>query len=176
MNYKTHVIGGISASLIANYLIVEKSIITLPENNKLIVAPILIAGAVVGSLLPDLDHSKSFLGGRLKIISKPINLIFGHRGITHSLSFWITAIITLLLYGKNYVSDGSYDTYLLLIMGIGIGGFSHLFLDSLTKLGIPIFYPFSKYRLSLMSFTTGGIGEKVFSLFLLLITAYAIIL
>ena len=45
----------------------------------------IIPSAIVTCLLPDIDHPKSFLGQRLKWISKPIARAFGHRGFTHSL-------------------------------------------------------------------------------------------
>ena len=45
----------------------------------------IVPSAVLTCLLPDIDHPKSFLGQRLKWISKPIARAFGHRGFTHSL-------------------------------------------------------------------------------------------
>ncbi|WP_016586988.1 metal-dependent hydrolase, partial [Yersinia pestis] len=45
----------------------------------------IIPGALLTSLLPDIDHPKSILGQRLKWVSVPIARVFGHRGFTHSL-------------------------------------------------------------------------------------------
>ncbi|RVS91461.1 metal-dependent hydrolase [Escherichia coli] len=45
----------------------------------------IVPSAILTCLLPDIDHPKSFLGQRLKWISKPIARAFGHRGFTHSL-------------------------------------------------------------------------------------------
>jgi inner membrane protein len=39
----------------------------------------------VGSLTPDLDNSKSWLGRLFPFISKPIENKFSHRTLTHSL-------------------------------------------------------------------------------------------
>ena len=41
--------------------------------------------AVAGSLLPDVDHPKSWAGRRLRPLSTVIAAVFGHRGVTHSL-------------------------------------------------------------------------------------------
>ena len=41
--------------------------------------------AVAGSLLPDIDHPKSWAGRRLRPVSSLIAAVFGHRGVTHSL-------------------------------------------------------------------------------------------
>ncbi|SUG55388.1 membrane protein [Salmonella enterica subsp. diarizonae] len=52
----------------------------------------IIPSAILTCLLPDIDHPKSFLGQRLKWVSKPIARAFGHRGFTHScwrsLPYW----------------------------------------------------------------------------------------
>ena len=45
----------------------------------------IVPSAILTCLLPDIDHPKSFLGQRLKWISKPVARAFGHRGFTHSL-------------------------------------------------------------------------------------------
>lgn len=46
--------------------------------------------------------------------------------------------------------------YLTIITGVFIGELSHLFLDYLTKGGIPLFYPFSKRKFSLNLTVTGS--------------------
>ena len=43
------------------------------------------AAAGLGALLPDIDHPGSVVGRRLWFFSIPVSLLFGHRGITHSL-------------------------------------------------------------------------------------------
>ena len=40
-----------------------------------------------GTLLPDIDHPGSYMGKRIKFISKVANKTLGHRGGTHSLLF-----------------------------------------------------------------------------------------
>lgn len=46
---------------------------------------------LLGAIYPDIDHPKSYLGRRFIFISKPINDVWGHRTITHSL-FLMTVI------------------------------------------------------------------------------------
>ncbi|TCZ65938.1 metal-dependent hydrolase [Roseicella aquatilis] len=47
--------------------------------------PEALALAVLGGLLPDVDHPKSWAGRRLRPISDAVAGVFGHRGVTHSL-------------------------------------------------------------------------------------------
>src|ERR1035437_2397556 len=47
--------------------------------------PLPLGLAVAGSLLPDIDHPKSWVGKRLRPLSTIIAAILGHRGATHSL-------------------------------------------------------------------------------------------
>ena len=74
MTGKTHIIGGITASLAfaqtSNYD-----------------AVLLVGAGVVGALIPDICHSGSKIGKKLPLLSKIISAIFGHRTFTHSLLF-----------------------------------------------------------------------------------------
>lgn len=64
-----------------------------------------------------------------------------HRGFTHSLSF--AFLVSLLLYAT------SPEGYELAWISAVIGILSHLFLDSLTRGGVPLYHPLSKKRYSL---------------------------
>lgn len=64
----------------------------------------IVPSAILTCLLPDIDHPKSFLGQRLKWISKPIARAFGHRGFTHSL----LAVFALLATNWNVLSAWHY--------------------------------------------------------------------
>lgn len=46
---------------------------------------LLILGGLIGSLLPDIDHPRSWIGRRILFISLPLSALVGHRGVTHSL-------------------------------------------------------------------------------------------
>ena len=64
-----------------------------------------------------------------------------HRGFTHSFSF--AFLISLILYMT------SPEGYELAWLSATIGILSHLFLDSLTRGGVPLYHPLSKKRYSL---------------------------
>lgn len=97
--------------------------------------PSYYGGIVLGSLLPDIDHPQSYLGRRLWFLSAPINKLFGHRGITHSLLFTaILGIVTAPWWAINPLFFG----------GILLGYFSHLLADMTTVSGIPLLYPNKK--------------------------------
>lgn len=95
---------------------------------------------ILGSIAPDLDIK---LGKRF------------HRTFTHTLFFLIFTSFGLAVISKEIA----------IIWFVSYA--SHLFLDSLTKGGVPLFYPIgSKYGLRL--FTTGLIFDKLIGLFGLL--------
>jgi len=104
---------------------------------------------LVGTLLPDIDHPKSWVGKRAKMLSYPIILIFGHRGITHS----------LLIVGALFYTAFALDSWLLNWFAIGYVG--HLIGDYLTDSGIPLFYPYKRNFRFVLVGSTGGISEHL---------------
>ena len=107
-------------------------------NVNVFASPVLIGFAVFCFLLPDIDHTKSWIGKLFYPLSKWIATNHGHRTITHSIFFWLgVSFFTLILennFGKNH--DFSF------VMFFGI--LSHLMLDMITISGIPLFYPLYK--------------------------------
>ena len=92
---------------------------------------------ILGSVAPDLDIK---LGMRF------------HRTFTHGLFFLMFSSLGISIFSKNIA----------LIWFISYA--SHLFLDSMTKGGVPLLYPIgSSYGLRL--FTTGKIFDKLIGLF-----------
>ena len=92
-----------------------------------------LLATLVASILPDIDHKKSLIGRIFFPISFYISKKYGHRTITHSIFFLITAtIIASLSLPKIY-------TYI-----VFFGVFSHLVFDMLTISGVPLLYPFLK--------------------------------
>lgn len=83
-----------------------------------------------GSLVPDIDSARSFLGSRVKVVG----WLSTHRGIFHSLAMLI--LLTLLVW--------SILPQFALVFGLGYS--VHLILDALTREGIAPFFPL-KYRL-----------------------------
>jgi len=97
--------------------------------------------ALVGSIAPDWD----------------IYLGIKHRTLTHSLL--ALGISSYFLYTFNEQ------------LGIlwGINYFTHLFLDSLTKAGVPFLYPLKKKHYGFKLFKTGGAEDFFIGLLLIYI-------
>lgn len=102
--------------------------------------------AMVGGLLPDIDHPKSAIGRQLPLLSEPLSAIFGHRGFTHSLL--AVAIMLGVLFWLTASGEGSQLRWL--VVPLCVGYLSHIVGDSLTPSGVPLFYPKRKtYSLNL---------------------------
>jgi inner membrane protein len=113
------------------------------------------SGIALGSLLPDIDEPKSFLGKRLWFLSLFINKKFGHRGLTHSIFAWSIITILLLLKPNNF------------FIGISLGYFLHLLGDYFSKSGVPIFLPINNKRkkFPLFTYKTSSSEEKLIYIF-----------
>ena len=145
--FKTHVLFGFFIG--ALLFLINKSILFL----------LLI---ILGSIFPDVDEHKSFIGRRLPVISRILNFLFGHRGIFH------TIFIGMIIFIGFYLSG-----FLLLGLGFFIGYLSHLLLDSLTLLGVKLFWPIT--NLQLRGFVrTGGFTEYLFFIILSISTVIMI--
>lgn len=91
-------------------------------------------------------------------ILSPELFVFSHRGITHSFFFgFFTSVIFLYVLTRKPVKETinrvirrnlniKFNRFTVLI--VFFGALTHLFLDSLTSLGIPLFYPFTLTRYS----------------------------
>ena len=158
MTAPNHIIGGIVITgLFGSFL-----------NLNILANPIFIASTILGSLIPDIDYSKSTIGKIFRPISKYLNRRFGHRTITHSLlamfgSFLLFAIIEATFFDRTTTAK----IYLL-------GFFSHLVLDMMTVQGVPLFYPFLRNPCVLPGnpnarFKTGNLHSEtmIFCFFLL---------
>lgn len=176
MKYPTHVIGGITFGVLANYYVLQELPLVEQSSKQLLLTASFLSGSVLGSLMPDIDHRQSFIGKRLKPVSYLASLTAGHRGATHS-PFIIMLIAALLSLLARYLTNDIQQTFLLvLITGFTVGALSHVFLDSLTKGGVPLFYPFSSKHYRFANLKTGSMGEKLVSIlmigFLIGITIY----
>jgi inner membrane protein len=91
----------------------------------------------VGSLSPDIDNSKSWLGRIFPFISKPIENKFSHRTLTHSLIaivfIWSIAVLVKILF-----FTGNFNP-----LAFAIGYTSHILIDCSSVQGVKILYPFS---------------------------------
>ncbi|SER68954.1 metal-dependent hydrolase [Psychrobacillus sp. OK032] len=149
MTGKTHIIGGITASLafaqVSNYDTV-----------------LLVGAGVVGALIPDICHGGSKIGRTLPLLSKIISSIFGHRSFTHSLLFLFLMGILL----NSFVTNES------IVVGILVGMASHYILDMATKNGIKLLYPIKVTVRFPITTKTGGAVEDVVFAALSLLTVY----
>lgn len=164
MNGYTHKIGGTCAGLVATCLALQEPF--SPE--KLTVAGLVVAGAALGSLLPDIDHKNSTISKKHKITSWIMTHLFEHRGFTHAPLIQMLFVAILFYLGKNLGGVIGYS-YLGFVVGLGIGILSHTLLDWLTVGGVPLLYPFTKRRFHLMSLKTSK-HSKGMAIFLTLIT------
>ena len=124
MMFKTH--------LTFSILVVLLILIFFDIPNKIIFVFVI----ALSSSFPDIDSDKSKIGRKLPLISKIINLIFGHRKFFHSV--FIPLILFLALYTIGFYIS----------LAIFIGYLTHLLGDSITNEGIMPFYPLSKFNIS----------------------------
>lgn len=101
-------------------------------------SPLFIAATIIGSLLPDIDHTKSWIGKSVFPLAKWLSRNYGHRTITHSIFFLLGVYLLSIFVEKNFREDFSVSTILLFAI------LSHLIFDMVTVAGIPLFYPFFK--------------------------------
>lgn len=122
-----------------------------------------IVCAMLGSIMPDIDHPASTIGRTFPWISKPIERRFGHRAITHSalgtvvaaIAFTTILSLAALITQKvllNSIPFSQLPTALsfinltfkdILRLGAAftIGYASHLILDMVTPRGIQLLWP-----------------------------------
>ena len=149
MTGKTHIIGGLAASLAFAH-------VTSYD-------PVLLVGAgVIGAVLPDICHGGSKVGRAFPLVSKVINGLFGHRSFTHSLLFLMIMVIVM----DSFVTNESVTA------GILVGMVSHLVLDMATRNGIKLLFPLKiRVRFPLTT-RTGGTVESVVLAALSLLSVY----
>lgn len=150
----------------------------------------LLAAAVLGSLIPDIDNahssvSRRFSGisllvtvgqGIIRILTKLlprkyanyVKSLIGHRGITHSLIpvLLVPGIVIGIGCGIGYGRAGY-----LVALGLAGGILSHLLFDMFAG-GVPLLMPFSTKRICLAKIKTGGAVEWIFRGLLILIFIY----
>ncbi|WP_042346567.1 metal-dependent hydrolase [Bacillus massiliigorillae] len=125
MMYKTHIITGLAAGA---------GIAATQASGSFAFTVTYAAGITLGSLLPDLDQPKSFVGQRSLGLAKIISKLFGHRGFTHSLMAWCIVTAICLLFTSNFT------------IGISLGYLFHIVGDFFSVSSVPLFKPFSNFR------------------------------
>lgn len=127
------------------------------------IAPFMLSVAI-GSTFPDIDEPESWIGRRTIIISNIIKLIFGHRGMTHTIISSIFIFILAYIASK-YLMIGVTGNYI--AIGFAIGWFLHSIGDAHTKGGVPLFLPYSKKKFwvlpKILRFKTASWVEFVYA-------------
>ena len=115
----------------------------------------------VAAILPDVDHSSSILGKKIKIFS-----FLKHRGLTHSILG-----VVILYYALEFFAKNCYSPLLTFVPYIVLGCVSHIILDMLTPSGVALFYPLKK-RFKIPLIRTGSKLETIFMFSLIALMAY----
>lgn len=171
---RTHQVGGVSAAFITSTILYTKNYPVLMKYPLLMTS--IVAGGVLGSLMPDIDHPNSMIS-RVKILGIPIlkplawliNVLFGHRGATHTLWALIFTWLPFVI-GPIFLPEHLVVTRIIIALfglGYATGYFSHLLLDSMTPSGAPIFWPFQSIHLAKLP---TGKYDTIVSFFLSVIT------
>jgi inner membrane protein len=160
MTARTHDLFGFASLLTAAALFPQSSM-TLPTLMTSVV------GNVVGALIPDMDQASNRLWDLLpggNWVGKVFRHLFiGHRTISHSI-LGAVLLFKLLDFGLPKIFNPTTVDVHVLLVSIMIGFVSHLVADSLTKEGIPLFFPFSIKigfpPIKFMRVTTGSFVEN----------------
>lgn len=168
MRYQTHMTGGLLIGVSSLNLVADK--LNLNLDIASFEGMVFITGAVIGSLFPDIDHRGSYLGRKAKITSTITNALFGHRGITHSPIAMGAFVFFLYLLSKLFIVTSPFIK--LWFIGFFLGILSHIFLDMLTKGGVPLLLPFTKKRISLTNMKTGSVWENVVMIIMVIACGY----
>ncbi|UCZ53620.1 metal-dependent hydrolase [Bacillus shivajii] len=137
MRYYTHITTSLSMSLIYGQL----TDTALPTS--------VLVGVAVGSVLPDIDETKSYIGRRTGPISRFVKMLFGHRGITHS-----GLVIAFAIFGAM-------NTDIDFLFGLSLGVIFHIVGDFFSKGGVPLLLPLTKDRFKFPLYRTGKTSEFV---------------
>lgn len=94
--------------------------------------PVGLGLAGLGSLLPDIDHPRSWVGQRARVVSRPLARVVSHRGVTHSLL--AVALGIALLRSHRW-----------LCAPLAVGWLSHLAADLVTPRGLRLAWPLRRH-------------------------------
>lgn len=154
---KSHMALGLLGGFGATYLMKDQ-----PCDNT-----IFLSLVVFGSILPDIDEPRSFIGRKFPLVSHIVGFSFTHRGFTHFFLF------PILFFLSGFILFPYHNVIAIYCFAIGFGVFIHQIGDMLTVSGIPYyFFPISSIKAVLLPkmfrFKTGGIIEKIIFIFILL--------
>lgn len=115
-----------------------------PENLNLLTLSAAIVGNIVGALIPDMDQASNRLWDLLPMgdhLAKVFRrLFYKHRTLSHSI-LGMVIIYKLLDWGLPQLLNPTHVDSHIVFVSVMIGYASHLLADSLTKEGLPLFFP-----------------------------------
>lgn len=114
---------------------------------------------MLGSILPDIDEKHSKMNRWSGFIGNIAVFLTKHRGFFHSLLFFIILFLAISYYWQNFYAEG-----------LLLGYFAHLMGDGVTKMGVQIFYPFSRFKFK-GPVRVGGMFEFVIMALLIIFIA-----
>lgn len=125
---------------------------------------LLLPLVLLGSLLPDIDEPRSFIGRKFPAISRIFSISFSHRGFTHFLIFPFIFVAFGAIFAHDIITP--------CLFALAYGIFLHQVGDMLTISGIPhYFFPLFRKKAVLLPqalrFRTGSIAEKLILIFIL---------
>jgi inner membrane protein len=111
----------------------------------------IILVAILGAIIPDIDHPRSVIGRTFPFISIPLERRYGHRTITHSFIGWfissiifsVVVVLISIIYAVLIRSADPLSNPLIArwIAAFSISYFSHLILDMFNPRGSQMFWP-----------------------------------
>lgn len=144
MRGRTHLVAGLATGLVVSHELALDGVQTWW----------VLQLAMVGSLLPDMDHQHSIIGRMLHV-----SWAFGkHRTYTHSALF-----VVLLYAGFHHMLAPAYNLTEIHIFAFMAGYVSHIVLDMLTPHGVALLYP-SLRRWRILPRFVGGLPVEDFTL------------
>jgi inner membrane protein len=136
---KSHVIFGTAAAAAYIYTVNTGAIPFADALMPTVAHPLVTAGlCILGSILPDIDHSLSTIGQKTYPLSYAIESRWGVRSYPHDPVLWALLALVCLKFP--------------VMAGLFVGVASHLFLDGWNVMGIPVLFLFNKKRLHFMPF------------------------
>lgn len=146
MTGKTHLLGGAATA-------VGLAILRQPASGDLMRQALQVATSSIlclpGSILPDIDLPTSMVGSGSRLLSVPINKLFGHRGFFHSAAFAILPILVVYILAPDRLWAA---------IALSAGIVSHIILDSINTAGVALLWPWKK-RIHVIGIPMGGMGE-----------------
>lgn len=129
----------------------------LASTGSLSVGNIIALG--IGTLLPDIDHPKSYIGNRTRGLSDGVRMVFGHRGLAHS----FLGILFFLLAARFVLS--TLQLPLEWADWLMVGYTAHLIEDSFSKTGVawlqPVYNKRIQFGFKLIYYRTGKLSETL---------------